>query len=411
MKKIARIALVLFLAGLILIGGMIAVAPAKARRFVFVVRLFSGDNHIHDFQHMASLFPTKAVQASERPFTFPQGHAINLPKQYSFENRLRDSTAFLQEVDTTGLLILHQDQVIYEHYWHGTQPTTQTIGWSLTKSFVSALVGIAINEGKIASINDPVTRYAPELRGSAYDNVSLKDVLQMSSGASWNEDYSDWRSDINRFGRTFAMGGSLDHFIITLRREHQPGTYHRYNSMDTQVLGLVLRRATGEGNAAYLEAKLWQPLGMQDDAFWVTDDSGKEFAAAGLNATLRDFAKLGQLYLHGGTWNGNRVIPEVWIKASVTPDAPYLMPGKRTTSEEVMGYGMQWWVPDNGGDYTAIGVFNQFIYVNPSLQLVIAKTSANHAYGTGVSDQNDREEEHIAFYKAIEQQITGLNVE
>jgi CubicO group peptidase (beta-lactamase class C family) len=138
------------------------------------------------------------------------------------------------------------------------------------------------------------------------------------------------------------MGGSLDHFITTLRREHPPGTYHRYNSMDTQVLGLVLRRATGQGNAAYLEAKLWQPLGMQDGAFWVTDDSGKEFAAAGLNATLRDFAKLGQLYLHGGIWNGNRIIPDLWVKASVTPDAPHLMPGKRTTSEEVMGYGMQW---------------------------------------------------------------------
>jgi beta-lactamase family protein len=187
MKKtswVARITLAIFLAGLILIGGVIVVAPTKVRRFVFVVRLFSGDNHIHDFQHMASLFPTKAVRAGEHPFTFPQGPAISLPTQYSFENRLRDSSSFLQEVDTTGLLILHQDQVIYEHYWHGTQPTTQTVGWSLTKSFVSALVGVAIKEGKIASINDPVTRYAPELRGSAYDSVSLKDVLQMSSGAS-----------------------------------------------------------------------------------------------------------------------------------------------------------------------------------------------------------------------------------
>jgi CubicO group peptidase (beta-lactamase class C family) len=406
----ARSALVFSLAAITLIGGLTVITPTKVRRFVFVLRLFSGDNHIRDFQHMALLFPTKTVPRSGHPFSLSQAPTISLPKQYLFNDSLKDTASFLQEVDTTGLMILHRDRVIYEQYWHGTMPTTRTVGWSLTKSFVSALIGVAIKEGKIASIREPVTRYVPELAGTAYDGVSLKDVLQMSSGASWNEDYSDWRSDINRFARTFALGGSLDHFITTLKREHPPGTYHRYNSMDTQVLGLVLRRATGQGNAAYLEAKLWQPLGMQDDAFWVTDDSGAEFAAAGLNATLRDFAKLGELYLHGGVWNGGPIIPEAWVKASVTPDAPHLMPGKRDTSEEVMGYGMQWWVPNNRGDYTAIGVFNQFVYVNPGLELVIAKTSANHAYGTGGSDQNDREDEHIAFFQAIEQQIKGLNL-
>jgi len=283
------------------------------------------------------------------------------------------------------------------------------MGWSLNKSFVSALVGIAIAEAKIGSVNDTVTQYVPELKGSAYDGVKLKDVLQMSSGASWDESYSDWKSDVNRFGRAFALGSSLDHFITTLKREHTPGTYHRYNTMDTQVLGFVLRRATGQSNADYLESRIWQPLGMQDDALWITDDEGKELAAGGLNATLRDFAKLGQLYLHRGNWHGQQVVPAAWVIASVTPDAPHLMPGKRSTSAGVMGYGMQWWVPDNRGDYTAIGVFNQFIYVNPELQLVIAQTSANHLYGTGGSD-DDREDENIAFFKAVEEQIRKVDL-
>jgi CubicO group peptidase (beta-lactamase class C family) len=270
---------------------------------------------------------------------------------------------------------------------------------------VSALVGIAIAEGKIDSIMDSVTQYVPELKGSAYEGVSLKDVLQMSSGASWNEEYSDWNSDVNRFARAFALGSSLDHFITTLKREHPPGTYHRYNSMDTQVLGFVLRRATAESNADYLESRIWLPLGMQDDATWVTDNDNKEFAAGGLSASLRDFAKLGQLYLHQGNWNNKQIVPNTWVVASVTPDAPYLMPGKRSTSNEVMGYGMQWWVPDDRGDYTAIGVFNQFIYVNPEFHLVIAKTSANHRYGTEASVETDSEDEHIAFFKAVEEEF------
>jgi CubicO group peptidase (beta-lactamase class C family) len=174
--------------------------------------------------------------------------------------------------------------------------------------------------------------------------------------------------------------------------------------MDTQVLGFVLRRATGVSNTDYLESKLWEPLGMQDDAFWMTDDDDKELAAGGLNTTLRDFAKLGELYLHLGDWNGRQIVPRSWVVASVTPDAPHLMPGKRSSSDGVMGYGMQWWIPDADGDYTAIGVFNQFIYVNPELQLVIAENSANHRYGTGGSD-DDREAENIAFFKAVEEEF------
>ena len=190
-----------------------------------------------------------------------------------------------------------------------------------------------------------------------------------------------------------------------LRREFAPGTFNRYNSMDAQVLGMILRRTTGKTEAAYLEEKLWSPLGMESDAYWATDDEGVEFAVGGLSATLRDFAKLGRLYLNDGRWNGAQIVSVEWVRASVTPDAPHLMPGKRASSDSALGYGFQWWIPDDSGAYSAIGIYNQFVYVNPALRLVIAKTSANHTYGAGGGEASDREEEHFVFFHAIEQAL------
>ena len=231
----------------------------------------------------------------------------------------------------------------------------------------------------------------------------------MSSGARWNEDYSDPQSDVVRFGHAVAFGQSLDAFVATLPREHAPGTYLRYNSMDTQVLGMVLRRATGMSLAAYLSSRLWQPLGMQEDAYYLTDRRGVEFAAGGLNATLRDYARLGLLYTRYGNWNGVQIIPREWVRASITPDAPQLMPGRRASSTEIWGYGYHWWIPDLQGVYVAVGVFNQFIYVNPRERLVIAKSSANHTYGTGrgYDENRDREATHLALFKAIEAALSN----
>jgi hypothetical protein len=234
MKNTGRILLKCFLAILLVLGLAAASFQTKLQRVWFAAHLFSDRDHVADFHDMTRLFPAKLISKSDNPYTFPQGRPISLPLHYRYKDQIKDSASFLQDVDTTGLMVLHRDGVVYENYWRGTKTTTKTIGWSLTKSFVSALVGIAIAEGKMGSVQDPVTQYVPELKGSAYEGVRLKDVLQMSSGASWNEDYSDWNSDINRFGRAFALGSSLDHFITTLKREHTPGTYHRYNSMDTQ---------------------------------------------------------------------------------------------------------------------------------------------------------------------------------
>jgi CubicO group peptidase (beta-lactamase class C family) len=224
----------------------------------------------------------------------------------------------------------------------------------------------------------------------------------MSSGARWNEDYSDPKSDINRFGRIMAIGGSMNEFAATLEREHEPGTINHYNSMDTQVLGMLLRRSTGRTIADYMTEKLWHPLGMESDGYWMLDSESMEMAFGGLNATARDYAKLGELYRLGGRWNGRQIVPRAWVHASVTPDAPHLTAEAKAETDFPVGYGYQWWVPaGDEGEYTAIGVYNQFIYVNPSREVVIVKLSAFSDYATSLDESAYREIETIEFFRAI----------
>ena len=379
--------------------------PVRAvRRVEFVRTLFKDRDHVADFRNMKAYFPTAVVHATGNPSVLEQAGEVELPASFDFRGNRIDTNSFLTLTDTTGLIVVKNDRIVFERYFRGTDARTRTVGWSLSKTFTSALVGIALREGKIHSVSDPVTQYVPELAGSAYDGVSIKDVLQMSSGARWTEDYSDSHSDVVRFGRAVAFGKPLDAFAATLPREHPPGTYQRYNSMDTQVLGMVLRRATGTSLSDYLSTRIWQPLGMQEDGYYLTDRTGVEFAAGGLNATLRDYARLGLLYMHNGNWRGTQIVPSEWVQASVTPDSPHLMPGRRPSAAEVWGYGYQWWIPDLHGEYVAEGIFNQFIYVNPQERLVIVKTSANHTYGTGHGDDEskDHESAHIALFKTIE---------
>ncbi len=225
----------------------------------------------------------------------------------------------------------------------------------------------------------------------------------MSSGARWNEDYSDSQSDINRFGRIFALGGSLDDFATTLKREKEPGTINHYNSIDTQVLGMLLVRATGKSITDYMTEKLWQPMGAESPAQWLLDSNGMEMAFGGLNATVRDYAKIGEIFRLGGRLNGKQIVPADWVTASVTPDAPYLQPKTDIPQSEFgLGYGYQWWIPASSeGEFTAIGVYNQFIYVNPTQNVVIVKLSANSDYGTTNDESSFREVETIEFFRNI----------
>ncbi|MDO8421343.1 MAG: serine hydrolase [Parvibaculum sp.] len=399
----------------VLVVGTAIVGVAKWRevkRAQFVASMFSGADEVENFRNMNAIFPTRTIARAGEPFLIPEGPALDLPTTYSYQGKTRDAADFLADTDTTGLVIVQHGKIVHEQYWRGNTKDTRWISWSVGKSFISTLVGIAVEEGKIASIDDQITKYAPELKGSGYDGVTIKHALQMSSGVGWNEDYSDQNSDIARFGRTLAFGGSMVDFAKTLKREHEPGTYHLYNSMDAQVLGLVLDHATGITPSEYLSQKVWSKIGAEQDAYWVLDDYGNELAAGGVNVTARDYAKFGLLYLHGGNWNGEQLVPADWVKASHTPDAPFLMPGKQEMKSETsgtMGYGYLWWIPSKvGGAYSAIGIYNQFIYVDPTRDLVIVKTSANHTYGGGATEESYREMETFALFDAIAAKLDAV---
>jgi len=366
------------------------------------VVLFRGGEQVENFRAMARIFPTRRVGASPVPRPIPSaGQAISLPERFVFEGAERDTAALLEKVASTGMMVLHRGKAVFEHYWNGTTAATQTISFSVVKSFVATLVGCALRDGLIASLDDPVDRYAPSLASSGYGGVAIRDVLQMSSGVRWNEDYSDPNSDVGRFDDAFRRTGSFDAVACSLTREYAPGTYNRYNSCDTHVLGMVLTAAAGVPLSHYLERELWHPLGMEDDAFWIIDSKGMEFAAAGLNATLRDYAKLGLLYANGGVIEGRQLLPEGWIEGCSKAQAPHLEPGARPNAASPLGYGYQWWLPDASGPYTAIGVYNQFIWIDPAREVVIAKTSANPRYGIDMEQSEVEEAEQFALFKTI----------
>lgn len=369
-------------------------------RMAFVTSLFSGVEQYDNFNRLADVFPHHVMKASTSPYVFPVGAAMPLPATYRFQGEEQDTQRFLEETDTAALYVLHDGAKVYEHYWLTGGPDVHWMSMSVGKSFVSALVGIALDEGLIRRIEDPVTDYVPKLAGSAYDAVRIKDLLQMSSGARWDEDYSDPESDIMRFIHTFGSGDSLDAFTASLVRAREPGTYNYYNSMDTQALGMLLVAATGESLASYAGKKLWEPLGMERDGYWITDDAGMEMAAGGLQVVARDYAKLGQLYLDGGRWGSQQVVSESWVHDSVTPDGPHVQPGLDPSYP--FGYGYQWWIPPGAeGEFSAIGVYNQFIYVNPAKRVVIVKLSANSGYGLTDDDSSWRELESLELFRAI----------
>jgi CubicO group peptidase (beta-lactamase class C family) len=379
----------------------------RIERVYFATRLFSGAEQYETFPILREIFPTSTMPASDTPAPFPTGDPLQLPETFSFRGQSVSVPNFLVETDTVALLVVQDGKIRFEKYWLTGGSSTHWLSMSVAKSFVSALVGIAVAEGTIDSIEEPITRYVPELTGSAYEGVRIKDVLQMSSGARWNEDYSDPNSDVNRFGRVFALGGSANAFAATLTREHPPGTFGRYNSADTQALGMLLVNATGKPLTTYMTEKIWAPMGAESTGHWLLDDEGMELAFAGLNATARDYAKLGEIYRRDGQFNGKQIVPEAWVGDSLTPDAAHLMPGEDNPMFFGLGYGYQWWIPESlEGEFSAIGVYNQFIFVNPTARTVIVKLSANSEYGLTNTEESYREHETIEFFRAITRDLT-----
>ncbi|MEM0953273.1 MAG: serine hydrolase [Pseudomonadota bacterium] len=300
-----------------------------------------------------------------------------LPETFTVDGEALNLRQFLGDMHTTGLAILLDGRLVHEEYHRGNSQQSIVIQMSVSKSMASFLIGVAIDEGFIKSVDDLVTDYAPTLINTAYDGVTIKNVLEMSSGVKWAEDLRRLDSELIQSILAFRTG-SLDEFTASVEREFEPGTHNRYSTIDTHALGMVLRGATERPYEQYFAEKLWARLGAEGDAHFLVDATGQPVVYGGANIVLRDMLRFGQLYLDGGrNLNGEQLVSENWIKTSTQPDVPRLMPMvDNPESGSAFGYKYQWWVPlePDGDDYSAIGIYGQFIYVNPKRRVVIAKS-------------------------------------
>jgi CubicO group peptidase (beta-lactamase class C family) len=306
-----------------------------------------------NFPAMEQHFPGTVAKASTRPKRLREGKPLALdPAQYIAENNV------------AGLIVVQNGRVRLERYARGYSHTGRYTSFSVAKSLTSTLVGAAVKDGFIKSVDDPVTRYIPELVGSAYDGVTVRQVLTMTSGVKWNEDYTDPNSDVARmYGKPVPAGTDPTvAYLRTLTREAPAGSKFVYKTGETNLIGVLVTKATGKSLTDYAEAKIWRPYGMERDLFWMVDQSGQNIGGCCLSASLRDYARIGQFVLDGG----KGVVPAGWFAEATLP-ASQLGNGR--------GYGYQWWI-DADGAFRAQGIFGQLIHIDPKRKLVIAMSSA-----------------------------------
>ena len=336
-------------------------------RLMAVNSLFAEDRIVENFGQMGALFFSTPLPRGDGVVSpLPQGSPMVLPE---------GAGNWITDRAMTALVVLKDGEVRYEEYFLGTGPEDLRISWSVAKSYLSVLLGIVLEEGAIASLDDPVTQYAPSLTGTAYDGASIRNVAQMASGVEFDEDYFDFWSDINRMGRVLALGGSMDGFAEGIdARFAAPGAQWQYVSIDTHVLGMVIRGATGRSIPELLNERVLQPLGPEADAEYVTDGLGVAFVLGGLNMRSRDYARFGQMVLEGGQANGRQIVSAAWIDESLQASAP--------TAAGREGYGYQWWLPADArpGEVFARGVYGQYIYIDRARGVVIAMNAADRSF-------------------------------
>jgi CubicO group peptidase (beta-lactamase class C family) len=292
----------------------------------------------------------------------PQARTLMDPNAFTYmhEGSERTFDDYVTQMQVAGVLVLHNGQIVLERYAAGHGPASAWTSFSVAKSVVSMLVGAALADGAIRSLDDSVTHYVHALRGSAYEGVTIRQLLQMSSGVAWNENYDDPKADVNRFPGGFGIDTLLAG-MSRLPRRAPPGSVFNYNSGETELVGEVVRSATGRSLAQYLSEKIWAPAGMEADAYWATFPvGGAELADCCLSATLRDYGRLGLLALRDGkALNGERLLPEEWMTEATSPSATN------------PGYGFLWWLGSGSRRYAATGIHGQHIYVDPTNNVVI----------------------------------------
>ncbi|MBP7701650.1 MAG: serine hydrolase [Phenylobacterium sp.] len=357
------------------------------------------------FHNMEELYPSRRIAAGDKVLSLAAPTAP-FTATYSFKGKTYDLDAFATNTRTTGLIILRGNKILYERYYQGAGPDSRLVSFSLGKSFVSSLIGVALAEGRIRSLDDRVDSYLPDLKGGAYEGATVRDVLQMSSGTSFDEEYTDGESGIAGFLALFDKNqGGLYDYSRKFKSAHKPGTKFNYASADTEVLGALLAKVTGQQPADYMSDKLWKPMGAEAEARWMLDqpgDAGREVAAGGLLVRLRDYARYGHLVAHDGVADGRQVLPKGWIAQATRPQSPQVEYGKLGGGP--LGYGYQWWlIPGPDRAFTGEGIYGQFLMVNPELGLVMVKTS----HWTAAWD-DAMSEETFALFQALGDQVRAL---
>lgn len=310
------------------------------------------------------VFPKRDLKASSTPFTFFTATKPNFPTSLLNENKEKvDFEKMLEGSKTVAFLIIKNDSIQFEKYYKGYDDASIVPSFSMSKSITSALIGCAIDDSLIKSVDEPITNYIPEMKKNGFDKVTIKHVLQMTSGLKFNEGY------FNPFGHVaaFYYGRHLEKQCTKLKLKKEPGTEFEYKSGNTQLLGLILARALKTKTVTqYLQEKIWTPLNMEYDASWSIDKkkNGLEKTFCCINARARDFAKFGRLYLNKGNWDGKQLISKDWVANSTKID---------TTAGSAAYYQYQWWIPSRKGDFMAIGILGQYVYVNPAKNLIIVR--------------------------------------
>ncbi len=333
---------------------------------------------VNTFRNIDRLFPTRTAPASSHPRELPLadnglGEVVELGEVvFQHDGQPHSLEDYLSINRVAGLLVLHDGKIKRELYRYGNTEHTRWMSMSVAKSITSTLTGAAIKQGFIKDINDPVTKYVPELADSAYDGATVRDVLMMCSGAQWNETYTDATSDRRALleAQISQQPGSALAVMRQLSRAAEPGTVNNYNTGETQVAAEIVRGAVGKPLTDYLSERIWSRYGMEADAnWWLESPDGIEIGGSGFSATLRDYGRFGQFLLEDGVAGGEQILPDRWLQQATTP--------KTLPDGETLEYGYLWWTgetPDSKRDkaYMAQGIHGQILYVNPAARVVIA---------------------------------------
>ena len=334
----------------------------------------------------AFLVKARDIPASETVKALPEGAPIDLGL---------DLDAYIEAQKHAAIVILHNGAIRYEGYGLDFDADGRWTSFSVAKSFTSTLVGAAIKDGYIDSLADPVSKYIPGLQGSAYDSVTVEQLLTMTSGVRWIEDYEDPTSDVALFNQHVSEDGSsnLVSYMKSLPRAHPPGEVWNYSTGETNLIGILVIEATGKPLAEYLSDKIWSVYGMEQDATWLLNEDGTEISGCCIQAATRDFARFGQFMLDGAVAGGQSIVPDGWIEKATVKQAEIDVRGE--------GYGYQWWTYDDGA-FAANGIFGQGIFIDPNRQLVVA-TNSSWRSAMGIRDNEYAARE--AFFKTVQAAI------